>query len=272
MLVVLVGLDGDGRQRRIAGDAVGLPQKAVPGGKPAVEQPQDVDLGAGGGEAVKIEIVDVDVAPGVGGRLLGGEQIGGVVGLGPGRADLQHAAHGGVAVDVGVVPLHVADAGVHVGDLVDRLHQAGVGFPDAGAVGPVEDVPLGRLLVAALHQLALGRVLDLLDLGRLLAAGPPDLLRGPVGHPGGLGGVALAGRLQRLEHGGRDLALIVQDHPAVPLDNALDHGSPPHDLDCGQAAAPRTDPGAIACSQSLFTALKNCTPPAVSCRGGRLVG
>ena len=61
---------------------------------------------------------DVDVALTVGLGLLGGEQVGRVVGLGAGGADLQHAAHGGVAVDVGVVALHVADTGVHIGCLL----------------------------------------------------------------------------------------------------------------------------------------------------------
>ena len=223
MLVVLVGLDGDGRQRRVAADAGRLAQEAVAGGETAVEQAQDVDLGAGGGEGIGIEIVDVDVALGVGLGLLGGEQVGRVVGLGAGGADLQHAAHGGVAVDVGVVALHVADAGVHVGDLVDGLHQAGVRLADAGAVGPVQDVLLGRLVVAALHQAGLHRVLDLLDLGGFLAAVHLQVAGHLVGHAGRFPRVALAGGLQGLEHGGRDLALVEQNYAAIPLDNAFDH-------------------------------------------------
>ena len=223
VLVVLVGLDGDGRQRRVAANAGGLAQKTVAGGEAAVEQAQDVDLGAGGGEGIEIEIVDVDVALGVSLGLLGSEQVGRVVGLGAGGADLQHAAHGGVAVDVGVVTLHVADTGVHVGDLVDGLHQAGVGLADTGAVGPVQDVLLGRLVVAALHQAGLHRVLDLLDLGGFLAAVYLQVARDLVGHAGRFPRVALAGGLQGLEHGGRDLALVEQNYAAIPLDNAFDH-------------------------------------------------
>ena len=198
VLVVLVGLDGDGRQRRVAADAGGLAQKAVPGGKAPVEQAQNIDLGAGGGEGIKIEVVDVDVTLGVGLCLLWGEQIGRVVGLGAGGADLQHAAHGGVAVDVGVVALHVADTGVHIGDLVDGLHQAGVRLADAGAVGPVQNVLFGGLVVAALHQAGFHRVLDLLDLGRFVAAAQLQVAGHLVGNAGGLGGIALAGGLQRL--------------------------------------------------------------------------
>ena len=192
-----------------------------------MEQPQNVDLGAGGGQGVEVEIVDVDIALPVGLGLLRREQIGRVVGLGPGGADLQHAAHGGVAVDVGVVPLHVGQPGVHVGDLVDGLHQLGVGLPDAGAVGPVQDVPLGRFVVAAFHQLPLHQVLDLLDAGGAGAALQRQFPLHPVGDPGRLGRVPLAGGLQGLQNGRRDLARVVQHHPAVAFHNACDHGVSP---------------------------------------------
>ena len=70
-----------------------------------MEQLQQVDLAAGLGEGVEVEVVDVDVALPVGDGLLRGEQVGGVVGLGGAGAHLQHGAHAAVAVNVGVVPL-----------------------------------------------------------------------------------------------------------------------------------------------------------------------
>ena len=57
-----------------------VPQEAMPGGKTAVEQPQNINLAAGGGEGVKIKVVDVDVTLGVGLGLFWPQQIGGVVG------------------------------------------------------------------------------------------------------------------------------------------------------------------------------------------------
>ena len=105
VLVVLVGLDGDGGQGGVAHDGLGLPQEAVARGEAVLEQADDVDLGAGGGKGVEVEIVDVDVALPVGLGVLGPQEVGLVVGLGTGGADLQHGAHGGVAVDVGVVTL-----------------------------------------------------------------------------------------------------------------------------------------------------------------------
>ena len=44
-----------------------------------------------------------------------------------------------------------------------------------------------------------------------------------VGNTGGISGVAVAGGLQRLQDRGGDLVLVVEDHPAVPLDNTLNH-------------------------------------------------
>ena len=62
MLVVLVALDGNGGKSGVACDGVGLSQIAVTGGEAAMEQLENVDLAAGGSQAVEIEIVDVDIA------------------------------------------------------------------------------------------------------------------------------------------------------------------------------------------------------------------
>ena len=105
VLVVLVALYGDGRQRRIAPDGFRLPKVPVAGVKPALKQLPQLDLGAGGGPSVKIQVVDMHpsfpVQPG-GLRVDHGLQI---VFLGRVGPVLQHGAHGRVPVDVGVVPL-----------------------------------------------------------------------------------------------------------------------------------------------------------------------
>ena len=75
-----------------------------------MEQLQKVYLAAGGGEGVKIKIVDMDIALGVRLGLRRRKQISRVIRLGARRAYLQHGAHGRVAVNIGVSALHVAEA------------------------------------------------------------------------------------------------------------------------------------------------------------------
>ena len=103
--LVLVGLDGDAGQSGVAADVVGLPQVAVAGGKAVVEQLDQVDLAAGLGKGVEVLVVDVDLPVGVGLGDVGRDDVLIVEALGPLRAVLQHGAHGGVGVDVGVLPL-----------------------------------------------------------------------------------------------------------------------------------------------------------------------
>ncbi len=209
MLVVLVGLDGDGCQSGVALDGLGLPQVAVTGGEAPVEQLENVDLAAGGGQTVEVKVVDVDVALPVGLGVLRAQQVHFVVGLGTGGADLEHGAHGGVAVDIGVVPLHVADPGIDVGDLVDGLHEPGVGLSGPGAVGPVEDVGLGSGVEAVVHQLLLHGVLNGFNVGSALGEFP---LQGPldvVGHTGCIGSIAVSRYLHSLQNGSSDLILVI---------------------------------------------------------------
>ena len=170
----------------------------------------------------------------VGLGVLRAEQIHLVIGLRAGGADLKHGAHGRVAVDVGVVPLHVAGPGVDPGDLVDGLHQGRIRLPGTGPVGPVEDIRLGRVGEAVVHQLLLHLVLNGLNIGGRIFEFPLQLPLHVVGHPGSIGGVALPGGLHGLEDCGRDLILVIQDDTAVPLDDALDHfvlSSLPYSMD-----------------------------------------
>ena len=143
VLVVLVGLDGDAGQRRIAVDVVGLAKHAVPRGEAAVEQLQQVNLAAGGGQGVEIQVMDMDVAVPVRLRMPGVEHIHLIELLGAFRAKLEHAAHGGIAVDVGVLALDVRIDGILVGDVLEDLHQSGVHLAHAAALRAVEDVALG---------------------------------------------------------------------------------------------------------------------------------
>jgi len=223
VLVILIGLDGDGCQSRIALDALRLTKIAVTGGEAAVEQLQNVDLTAGSGQGVEIEIVDMDVALPVCLGMLGAEQIHLIIGLCTGSADLQHGAHGGVAVDIGIVPLHIGNAGIDVGDLIDGLHQRRAGFPGPCTVGAVQDVCLGCAVEAMIHQLLLHRILNHLNMGRLRGKMILQLPLDIVSHPGSVGGIALSGNLHGLQDRCGDLVLIVQNHAAVALDNTVNH-------------------------------------------------
>ena len=90
---------------------------------------------------------------------------------------LEHGAHRGVAVDVGVLALDVVlNRGLEGQILVD-LHQSGVHLALTGALVAVEDVRLCRLGVAALHQNLLHRVLYVLDARGSRAAVLLDIVR-----------------------------------------------------------------------------------------------
>ena len=222
MLVVLVGLDGDAGQGGVGVDVVGLPQGAVAGGEAPVEEADQVDLGAGGGaHGGEVHVVDVDIPLLVGPGVLGLHHPHHVELLGPLAAVLEHGAHGGVAVDVGVLPLDVAVLGGGEGDVLIDLHQAAVEIPGLAALLAVQDVGLGGLDIAAVHEHPLHDILDVLHLGDLLALHLQD-----GGHlVGQAGGGVLIARLvgggKGLVDGVRDLILMEGDHPSVPLPNAL---------------------------------------------------
>ena len=223
VLVVLVGLDRDRRQRRIALHTLRLTQKAVTGRKAVLEQPHNVDLAAGGGQRIEIKIVDMDIALAMGFRLLGGEQIRFIIRFGTGGTDLEHAAHGGVAVDVGVVAFHVALARIHFGDLVDGLHQAGVRLADTGTVGAIQDVAFGGFIISGAHQFALHGILNVFDFGGRVLERFFQLRLNRVGDLGGIGSVALAARFHGFQDGSGNFGFVVQNHPTIAFDNACDH-------------------------------------------------
>ena len=217
VLVVLVGLDGDAGQGGVGGDIVGLPQIAVACGEPALEQLLNVDLAAGGGEGVEVQVVDVNIPLLVGLGVLGLEDEHLVELLGALAAVLEHGAHGGVAVDVGVLPLHVGVHRVGEGDVLVGLHQAGVHLPHPAALVAVEDVRLGGLDVAVVHEHLFHQVLDVLHLRRGGAFHLQDgqhLVGQRFGH------ILLArfiGGLEGFGNGARDLLLIEADQASVPL-------------------------------------------------------
>ena len=186
-------------------------------GEAAPEELFYVDLAAGGGEGVEIQIVDVDVPLLVGPGVLGLEDEHLVELLGPLAAVLEHGAHGGVAVDVGVLPLHVGVHRVGEGDVLVGLHQTGIHLPHTATLVAVEDVGLGGLDIALVHEHLFHDVLDVLHLrgGRPLhLQNGENLLRQGAGH---LLLPRLVGGLKGLGDRGGNLLLVELHHASVPF-------------------------------------------------------
>ena len=223
VLIVLVGLDRDARQSRIGADVVRLTQEVVTGRKAVAEQLQQIDLAAGGGQREKIQIVNVDVAVAVRRcmRRVKDEHL--VKLLCALRAVLEHGAHRGIAVDIGVLALDVVLDGGLEGQILVDLHQTGIHLTHARTLVAVQDVFLRGAGVAALDEHGLDRVLNLFyrrdfladSLFKLLF----DLLRQLVRHLV----ILAADRLRRAEDRVRDFIQIKRSRSAVSLDNLLYH-------------------------------------------------
>ena len=228
VLIVLVGLNGNAGQRGVAVDVVGLAQHAVTGGEAVVEQIQQVNLAAGGGEGVEVQIVDVDVALAVRLGEAGIQHIHIVELLGALAAELEHAAHGGIAVDVGVFALDVAVHGILIGDVLENLHQAGVHFAHAAALGPVEDVGLGRADEALFDEHLFNGILHLLHGGGgFHGLIPFDGIHNQLCQfLGGIGALAAAAGHEGFLDGLFDLLLLEGNHAAVAFGDGGNHDDP----------------------------------------------
>ena len=224
--LVLVRLNRDAGQRRIAADVLRLAQVAVAGGEAAVEQLDQVDLAAGLGQRIEILVVDVDVAVGVRLRDFRRDDVLVVEALRALGAVLQHRAHRGVGVDVRVFALEVGVLGRLEGEILIDLHELVVHLAQALVLRAVEDVRLRRLGVVRRDQLFLHDVLDLLDRRHAAAAVKlRDDLRGQVVEVG----VAHALRNDPdvgLENGVSNFFGVEGDFLSVSFDNVLDHPAP----------------------------------------------
>ena len=224
VLVVLVGLDGDAGERSVAGDVVRLAQHAVARGEAALEEFPQLDLAARGGERVEVHVVDVDVALAVRACELRLDDAHLVELLGRLAAVLEHGAHRGVGVDVGVLALHVRIGGFGERDVLERLDEAAVHVAGTAALGAVEDVGLRRLDEALLDKRLLHEVLHALHRGHALDGPALQLvdhfLRDLVGSRAILHGTA---RLKRAPHRLGDLVLPELRPATVALDDGGDH-------------------------------------------------
>ena len=171
MLVVLVTLYGNRREGSVAADILGFAKMTVTRVEAVLEELLQVDLAARHGERVEIQVVDVDVAVHVGAAVLGLEHHHRVEMLRGFATVLEHRAHGGIAVDVRVFALEVGFLGGAERDVAERVHEARVDFADAGTLGTVKDVALGRIGIVVVGKGLFDRILDLFDVRLGLALG-----------------------------------------------------------------------------------------------------
>ena len=223
VLVVLVGLDRDARERCIRADVVRLTQEAVTGREAALKQFEQVDLAAGRGQRQEVQIVDVDIALAVrlGMRRIEDEHL--VELLGALRAVLEHGAHRGVAVNVRVLALDVVFERGLEGQVLVHLHQSGVHLAHAGALVAVEDVLFRRAGVAALDQHLLHCILYLLDRRDLVAGRGFQHLFDLLGEAARHLVILTARGLRCAENRIGDFLNLKGGFAPVAFDNLLDH-------------------------------------------------
>ena len=228
VLIVLVALDGNAGKRRIAGDIVRLAQDAVASGEAALEKLAQLNLAARGGQRIEVHIMDVNVSLAVSLCKLRVDDAHLVELLGGFTAVLQHGAHGGIGVDVGVLALHVRIRRLGERDVLEGLDEARVHVTHAVALGAIEDVGLGRLHEARLDERLFHKVLNALDGGGSLDGAALQLRNYLVGDLVGLL-AALHGRarLKRLLNRLGNLLLMELRGASVTLnDGGNNHGRP----------------------------------------------
>ena len=161
VLVILVGLNGNTSQCGIAADVIGLTQESMSGRKTIFKQPEQVNLGAGGSQCVKIKVVNMDIAFPVclGNIRLQQEHF--IELLGALRTILEHGAHGGITVNVCVFTLDIIFNGGLEGQILINLHQSGIHLTLARTLIAVQDICLRGAGVSLLHKDFLHSVLHI---------------------------------------------------------------------------------------------------------------
>ena len=76
---------------------------------------------------------------------------------------LEHGAHSGVAVDIGVFAFEVGFLGRAKRNVMKRLHETGVDFTYAGTFGAVQDIALGGIGVTTFSQSLFNSILNFFD-------------------------------------------------------------------------------------------------------------
>ena len=139
-------------------------------------------------------------------------------------AVLEHGAHGGIGVDVGVLALHVGVGRLRERDVLERLDEAAVHVARTAALGAVQDVGLGRLHETGLDERLLHEVLHALDRGHALDGTAVQLLHHLLRDLFGSGAILHGSAcLERALHRLGDFVLAEFRRAAVALDDGRDH-------------------------------------------------
>ena len=227
VLVVLVGLDRYAGERRVTLYVVGLAKESVSRRETAFEQLEQIYLTAGCRQRVKIKVVNVYVAFSVRLALLGRENILFVIVFRALAAVFEHGAHRGVAVNIGVVALHIAVARVGERELVVYAHQSGVHFARLGTLRTVKNVFFRDIGIAVFHKDFFDHVLYVFDSGTLagIAVFFEQSFLDEAREPRAFHVVFPARGSHRLRDRGLDLSDVVRYPSAVSLDYRFKHFS-----------------------------------------------
>ena len=162
VLVVLIGLDRDACESRIAFYVVRLSQMSVTCGKAAFQQFHQIYLAACHRKSIEIHVVYMYVSVFVSRSVLRIYHIHLVEFFGTLGTVFQHCSHGGVAVYVGVLTFYFVFLCFLEGQILVDLHELGVHVPSSCTFRPVKDVFFRRSGMTVLYKDLFDRVLNLL--------------------------------------------------------------------------------------------------------------
>ena len=163
VLVVLVGLNGNAGQSRIACDILRFAKMAVAGIETVFKKFKNIYLAAGGGKGKKIQIVNMDISVMVGSGVAGIKNIHFVKLLCGLAAVFKHGTHGGIAVDVRVFAFNVVFFCGLESKAFQSLHQAGVHFAHFVAVCAVKNIAFCGAGMAGFYQHFFNHVLNMFN-------------------------------------------------------------------------------------------------------------
>ena len=230
VLIVLVALNGDAGKCGIAADILRLAQHAVTRGEAALEQLGQVNLRAGRRQRQKVEIMNMNIALAMGARMLRIQNIHIIELLRAFRAVLEHRAHRGIAVDICVLALHVGFGRILERDILQNVHQAGLGLAGAAALRAIENIRLRGFGIPFGDERLLDLILYILNRGNLRTLSGVDFTSHDSRQTFGfLISLAALHGVKRALNRRCNLPLIVDDPASVTFCNILRHC---HSLPC----------------------------------------
>ena len=225
MLVVLVGLNCDTSESRIALNIVWLTKEAVTCREAAFEKLFNIDLAACCCECEEVHIVDMNIAAGMSFRVLRIEHEHGIELLCAFRAVLEHCAHCGVAVDVCVFTLDVAVDRILECQVFVHLHKACVHFSALCTFSAIENIFFSCSCVAVFDESVLNCVLNFFNSWDVFAKSLSEIIFNLECQFEGCSAVFSAESLCGSKNSISDLFAVVRDFTSVSFEYFCDHGS-----------------------------------------------